>query len=75
MMTTVAALFGILVLWRLDGRALRLAGFSPQLAVYSLPGRILYTGILWSSLQSYQRGRLVWKGRAYPADTPGASKG
>ena len=72
---TVAALFGILVLWRLDGRALRRAGFSPQLAVYSLPGRILYTGVLWSSLQSYQRGRLVWKGRAYPADTPGASKG
>jgi len=73
--TTIAALFGILVLWRLDERALRLAGFSPELAVYSLPGRVLYSGILWSSFQSHQRGRLDWKGRTYPADTPGASKG
>jgi len=70
-----AAMFGLLVLWRADERALRLAGFTPGLAVFSIPGRILYSGILWSSLQSHQRGRLKWKGRAYPADTPGASNG
>jgi cellulose synthase/poly-beta-1,6-N-acetylglucosamine synthase-like glycosyltransferase len=73
--TTIAALFGILVLWQVDGRALRRAGFSSSLAAFSMLGRLLYSGILWSSFQSYQRGRLAWKGRAYPADTPGASKG
>jgi glycosyltransferase involved in cell wall biosynthesis len=73
--TMIAALFGVLVLWRLDERALQLAGFSPGLAIYSIPGRLLYSAILWSSFQSHQRGRVEWKGRAYPADTPGASKG
>jgi glycosyltransferase involved in cell wall biosynthesis len=71
----IAALFGILVLWKVDGRALRLAGFSPQLAVFMLPGRLLYSVILWASFQSHRNGRLEWKGRAYPAGTPGASKG
>ena len=73
--TMAAALFGILVLWRVDERALRTAGFSPGLAIFSIPGRVLYSGILWSSFQGYQRGKLMWKGRAYPVDTPGASKG
>jgi glycosyltransferase involved in cell wall biosynthesis len=73
--TVVGASFGILLLWQLDERALRRAGFSPGLAIYSIPGRVLYSAILWSSFQNHQRGQLEWKGRTYPADTSGASKG
>ena len=50
-------------------------GFPVRLAVYGLPGRLLFAGLLWASYRSYRNGRLEWKGRAYPANTPGASKG
>src|SRR5579883_473768 len=50
-------------------------GFPPKLAVYGIPGRVLFAGVLWDSYQSHRNGRLEWKGRAYPADTPDASKG
>jgi glycosyltransferase involved in cell wall biosynthesis len=63
-----AALLGILFLWRMDARAFVLAGFSQWLAIFAIPGRVLYSGILWTSFQSYQRGRLEWKGRAYPTN-------
>jgi chlorobactene glucosyltransferase len=48
-------------------------GFPASLALYGLPGRLLYAGALWASYQSYRRGRLQWKGREYPVTTPGAS--
>ena len=51
------------------------SGFSPRLWVYGIPGRILFSAILWASHRSHQNGRLEWKGRAYPAGTPRASKG
>ena len=50
-------------------------GFPVRLAVYGLPGRLLFAGLLWASYRSYRSGRLAWKGRAYPVNTPGASKG
>jgi hypothetical protein len=50
-------------------------GFSPGLLIFGIPGRILFAAILWASYRSHRQGRLEWKGRAYPADTPGASKG
>ena len=37
--------------------------------------RVPVRSVLWASYRSHRRGRLEWKGRAYPADTPGASKG
>ena len=67
-----AGLFGLLTGY---GLVLRRNGFSPLLTVYSIPGRILFAGVLWASYQSHRNGRLEWKGRAYPADTPDASKG
>lgn len=67
-----AGLFGLLTGYSL---VLRRNGFSPLLTVYSIPGRILFAGVLWASYQSHRNGRLEWKGRAYPADTPDASKG
>ena len=68
----VAGLLGLL-----SGYALELQknGYSPVLAIYGLPGRVLFAAVLWASYRSHRNGRLEWKGRAYPADTPGASKG
>jgi cellulose synthase/poly-beta-1,6-N-acetylglucosamine synthase-like glycosyltransferase len=51
------------------------SGFSSRLLAYGIPGRILFAGMLWASYRSHRGGRLEWKGRAYPAGTPRASKG
>jgi glycosyltransferase involved in cell wall biosynthesis len=51
------------------------SGFSPRLLAYGIQGRYLFAAVLWASYRSHRRGRLKWKGRAYPANTPGASKG
>ena len=67
-----AGLLGLLTGYSLE---LQRSGFSPILSVYGIPGRILFVGVLWASYQSHRNGRLEWKGRAYPADTPDASKG
>ncbi len=68
----VAGLAGLLSAY---GMELQRNGFSPGLLIFGIPGRILFAAILWASYLSHRRGRLEWKGRAYPADTPGASKG
>jgi len=49
--------------------------FSNRLIWYGIPGRLLFTGVLWASYRGYRRGKLEWKGRAYPVGTPRASKG
>ncbi len=67
-----AGLFGLLTGY---GLVLQRDGFSPFLSPYGIPGRILFAGVLWASYRSHRNGRLEWKGRAYPADTPDASKG
>jgi len=61
----------------LSGYALELQrnGYSPALAIYGIPGRIVFAALLWSSYENHRNGLLAWKGRAYPADTPDASKG
>ncbi len=71
---TVAAvgLLGILIA---DDKELESSGFPARLLVYGIPGRILFAAILWASYRGHRSGRLEWKGRAYPAGTPRASKG
>lgn len=64
--------FGMLVGFAME---LRRGGFPARFVGYALPGRFLYAAVLWASYQSHVRGRLQWKGRAYPAGTPGASNG
>jgi len=66
------ALLGLFIGPALD---LRQNGFPGRLAIYGIPGRVLFAILLWASYRSHRNGRLEWKGRAYPANTPGASKG
>ncbi|HET6931546.1 MAG TPA: glycosyltransferase [Candidatus Acidoferrum sp.] len=68
----VLGLLGILVA---DDKELESSGFPRRLLVYAIQGRILFAAVLWASYRSHCRGRLEWKGRAYPAGTPRASKG
>jgi GT2 family glycosyltransferase len=68
------AVLGVLALALLYGEQLKRCGFAAGLAIYGIPGRLLFTGVLWASYRSHGRGRLKWKGREYPAGTPGASK-
>ncbi len=63
---------GILIAYEAE---LERSGFSSRLLAYGIPGRILFAGILWASYRGHLKGRLEWKGRTYPAGTPGASKG
>jgi cellulose synthase/poly-beta-1,6-N-acetylglucosamine synthase-like glycosyltransferase len=58
-----------------DGWRLKSGGFPPRLLGYSIAARILFSAMLWGSYRSHRNGRLEWKGRAYPVDTPRASKG
>jgi glycosyltransferase involved in cell wall biosynthesis len=69
---SIAGLLGVLSAYALE---LQKNGYSPGLAIYGIRGRILFSAVLWGSYQSHRNGRLEWKGRAYPADTPDASKG
>jgi glycosyltransferase involved in cell wall biosynthesis len=57
-----------------DGE-LRENGFSHRLVWYGIPGRLLFARVLWASYRGHKRGKLKWKGREYPAGTPGASNG
>jgi glycosyltransferase involved in cell wall biosynthesis len=72
---TVAMLAGLLLISAFYVRDLRRNQFPSRLAIYSIPGRLLFFAALWDSYQSHVRGRLVWKGRKYPVGTPDASKG
>ncbi|MGB7848197.1 MAG: glycosyltransferase [Candidatus Acidiferrum sp.] len=49
--------------------------FPSRLIWYGIPGRLLFAAVLWASYRGYRKGKLEWKGRAYPVGTPGASKG
>lgn len=65
------------LLWILiaDALGIRWNGFPARLAVYSVPGRVLFAAMIWASYRSHRGGQLEWKGRTYPAGTPRASKG
>jgi glycosyltransferase involved in cell wall biosynthesis len=67
-------IFGVVFISLAYGVELRRNEFSPSLAVYSIPACLLFAGVLGASYLSYRRGKLEWKGRAYPVGTPGASK-
>jgi hypothetical protein len=47
--------------------------FPTRLVWYGIPGRLLFAAVLWVSYRSHKKGKLEWKGRKYPAGTPGAS--
>ena len=65
------------LLWPQIGHGLELRqnGLPIHLALYGIQGRILFAALLWASYRDHRNGRLEWKGRAYPAGTPRASKG
>ncbi|HET7108583.1 MAG TPA: glycosyltransferase [Candidatus Acidoferrum sp.] len=65
-------LLGILVAY---DRELEINGYPARLVGYGVPGRMLFAAVLWASHRSHRKARLEWKGRAYPAGTPRASKG
>jgi glycosyltransferase involved in cell wall biosynthesis len=69
------AIAGAVGLAGLYAQELRRNGFARGLALYGLPGRLLFAGVLFASYQCYRRRKLEWKGREYPVDTPRASKG
>jgi hypothetical protein len=69
-----AGAIGALALSVFDGSELRHAGFARVLAIYGIPGRLLFADILLASYQSHRRGKVEWKGREYPVGTPRASK-
>ena len=55
-------------------RELTRGGFSPSLAWYTVPGKLLFAAVLSASYLAHRRGKLEWKGREYPGGTPDASK-
>lgn len=70
----ILALVAIFAICLAYARRLRRNQLPPTLAVYALPGSLLFAGVLWASYRSHRKGRLEWKGRKYPVGTPRASK-
>jgi glycosyltransferase involved in cell wall biosynthesis len=67
----LAGTIAILVAYEVE---LRRNQYSQSLVWYGIPCTLLFCGVLWASFRSHRRGKLEWKGREYPAGTPGASK-
>jgi len=55
------------------GRELKRNQFATRLTWYGIPGRLLYAAVLWASYRSHRKGKLEWKGRAYPVGGADAS--
>jgi glycosyltransferase involved in cell wall biosynthesis len=55
----------------LYGRQLILNRYSGKLIVYYVPACLLYAAVVLASAWNYWRGRVVWKGRTYPAEGRG----
>jgi len=68
-------LIGLVVLFVAYDEELRQNRFSHRLVWYGIPGRLLFSLVLFGSYRGYKRGKLRWKGREYPLGTAGASKG
>lgn len=64
---------GMAVIFLAFDEELKRNQFSRGLLWYGIPGRLLFSGVLWASYRSHGRGKLEWKGREYPVGTPGAS--
>jgi len=73
-LSLVAVFLPLVFLLMADGVELKNNGYSVRLAVYSIPGRVLFAAVLGASHRGHLKGRLQWKGRTYPAGTSGASK-
>lgn len=85
-MVVLVLLIGIKLPWALLlGVLLLLArqlGYGLQLSrnhypfsfiVYYVPAVVLYVGVLWASYRGHVAGRIVWKGREYQMEVPGAA--
>lgn len=75
---SVMGVIGVLVLGLIGMFAayageLRRNQFPQRLIWNGIPGRLLFSGVLWASYRGHRRGKLEWKGREYPVGTPGAS--
>lgn len=75
LLTTSLLALGLVATWKIYGQELESIGFSRHLWAYGIPGRILFAAVLRASYRNHLRGRLEWKGRAYPVGTSRASKG
>ena len=64
---------GMIAIFVANDEELRRNEFPPRLIWFGIPGRLLFASVLWASYRSYRKGKLEWKGREYPASTPGAS--
>ena len=69
----VVIALGILGIFIAYDRELKRNQFAPWLIWYAIPGRLLYAAVLWASYRGYRKGKLEWKGRAYPVGGAGAS--
>ena len=72
--TLTVLLVGLAILLVLYEGQLRQIEFPASLALYGLPGRLLFAAVLFASYRAFRKGRLKWKGREYPISTPRASK-
>jgi glycosyltransferase involved in cell wall biosynthesis len=76
LVATIATLMaGLLVVSAIYFGELRRGHLPGGLALYAVPGSLLFAAALWASYRSHVHGRLEWKGRKYPVGTPDASKG
>jgi cellulose synthase/poly-beta-1,6-N-acetylglucosamine synthase-like glycosyltransferase len=71
----ITLLIGTIAILVADAMEVRRNHLPPALICYAIPGRLLFTGVLWASFRSHRQGKLEWKGREYPVSTPGASNG
>jgi len=51
-------------------RALRRNRYSARFIIYYVPGVSLYAATVAASCWKHRRGKIVWKGREYPAGSP-----
>jgi len=65
----------ILLLARQLGYGLQLTRnhYPFSFIVYYVPAAVLYAAVLWASYRSHVAGRVVWKGREYQVQVPGAA--
>jgi glycosyltransferase involved in cell wall biosynthesis len=77
LLTPVHLIFGVLGLALLAGRhaayaaALRRNRFPLSCVIYYVPAVALYAAALLTSEWRYAHGRVAWKGREYPVNSPG----
>lgn len=66
----VLGILGICIAYHAE---LKRNNIATGLIWYGIPGRLLYAAVLWASYRSHKKGKLEWKGRAYPVGGADAS--